>query len=42
MTDFILPLQVIGVLLTAAMIGAAIIALQEKKPASRPRPRSLR
>jgi NADH-quinone oxidoreductase subunit J len=32
MTDFVLPLQVVGVLLTAAMIGAAIIALRERKP----------
>lgn len=32
MTEFVLPLQVIGVLLTAAMIGAAIIALRERRP----------
>lgn len=32
MTDFVLPLQVVGVLLTAAMIGAAIIALRERRP----------
>ncbi len=32
MTDFVLPLQVVGVLLTAAMIGAAIIALRERQP----------
>lgn len=32
MTDFVVPLQVVGVLLTAAMIGAAIIALRERKP----------
>lgn len=32
MTEFVLPLQVVGVLLTGAMIGAAIIALQERNP----------
>jgi NADH:ubiquinone oxidoreductase subunit 6 (subunit J) len=31
MVDYILPLEVIGLLLTAAMIGAAVIAMQEKK-----------
>ena len=30
MTDYVLPLEVIGLLLTAAMIGAVIIAMQEK------------
>lgn len=35
MTEFILPLQVVGVLLTAAMIGAAIIALREPNHALR-------
>jgi NADH:ubiquinone oxidoreductase subunit 6 (subunit J) len=30
MTRFILPLEVIGLLLTAALIGAAIIAMKEK------------
>jgi NADH:ubiquinone oxidoreductase subunit 6 (subunit J) len=30
MTKFILPLEVIGLLLTAALIGAVIIAMQEK------------
>jgi NADH-quinone oxidoreductase subunit J len=35
MTEFILPLQVVGVLLTAAMIGAAILALREPKEALR-------
>lgn len=34
MTDFVLPLQVVGVLLTAAMIGAAILALRERRPGS--------
>jgi NADH-quinone oxidoreductase subunit J len=32
MADFVLPLQVVGVLLTAALIGAAILALQERRP----------
>jgi NADH:ubiquinone oxidoreductase subunit 6 (subunit J) len=32
MTRFILPLEVIGLLLTAALIGAVIIAMQEKEP----------
>lgn len=31
MTDFVLPLQVVGVLLTAAMIGAAIVVLREQR-----------
>ncbi len=31
MTDYVLPLEVIGLLLTAAMIGAVIIAMQERK-----------
>lgn len=31
MTDYVLPLEVIGLLLTAAMIGAVIIAMQEKR-----------
>jgi len=30
MTDYVLPLEVIGLLLTAAMIGAVVIAMQEK------------
>jgi NADH-quinone oxidoreductase subunit J len=30
MTRFILPLEVIGLLLTAALIGAVIIAIHEK------------
>ncbi len=30
MTKYVLPLEVIGLLLTAALIGAAIIAMQEK------------
>jgi NADH-quinone oxidoreductase subunit J len=32
MREFVVPLEVLGLLLTAAMIGAAIIALTEKKP----------
>jgi NADH-quinone oxidoreductase subunit J len=32
MTKYILPLEVIGLLLTAALIGAVIIALHEKQP----------
>lgn len=31
MTDFVLPLQVVGVLLTAALIGAAVLALSERR-----------
>ena len=31
MSDYILPLEVVGLLLTAAMIGAVIIAMQEKR-----------
>lgn len=31
MTKFVLPLEVIGLLLTAALIGAVIIALREEK-----------
>lgn len=31
MAEFVLPLQVVGILLTAAMIGAAILALQERR-----------
>ncbi len=31
MTDYVLPLEVIGLLLTAAMIGAVIIAMSEKR-----------
>ncbi|NJN05738.1 MAG: NADH-quinone oxidoreductase subunit J [Rhodobacteraceae bacterium] len=33
MTDYILPLEVLALLLTAAMIGAVIIALREKEEA---------
>jgi len=28
----VLPLEVIGLLLTAAMVGAALIAMREKEP----------
>ena len=31
MTKFVLPLEVIGLLLTAALIGAVIIAMKEEK-----------
>jgi NADH:ubiquinone oxidoreductase subunit 6 (subunit J) len=31
MTTFVLPLEIIGLVLTAAMIGAVIIALKEEK-----------
>jgi len=31
MTDYVLPLEVVGLLLTAALIGAVIIAMQEKR-----------
>ena len=31
MTKFVLPLEVVGLLLTAAMIGAVIIAMKEEK-----------
>jgi len=33
MTDYVLPLEVVGLLLPAEMIGAVIIAVQEKKGA---------
>lgn len=32
MTKYILPLEVVGVLLTAAMIGAVIIAMKDERP----------
>jgi len=32
MTKFVLPLEVIGLLLTAAMIGAVIIAMRDENP----------
>ena len=34
MTNYILPLEIIGLLLTAALIGAVIIAMKEEKPKS--------
>jgi flagellum-specific ATP synthase len=34
MTDYILPLEVVGLLLTAALIGAVIIAMQDRKAKS--------
>ena len=32
MGEYVLPLEVLGLLLTAAMIGAVIIAMQERRP----------
>lgn len=32
MTHYILPLEVLGLLLTAALIGAVLIAMQERRP----------
>ena len=32
MGEYVLPLEVLGLLLTAAMIGAVIIAMQDRKP----------
>ena len=42
MTKYILPLEVLGLVLTAALIGAVIIAMREKTPAEpiRPEPNS--
>ena len=31
LNEFVLPLEVIGLLLTAAMIGGVIIAMQERR-----------
>jgi NADH-quinone oxidoreductase subunit J len=31
MTDFVMPLQAVGVLLTAALIGAAVLAMPERR-----------
>ena len=31
MGDYVVPLQVLGLLLTAAMIGAVIVAMPERK-----------
>jgi NADH-quinone oxidoreductase subunit J len=36
MTKFVLPLEIIGLVLTAAMIGAVIIALREDSQKSKP------
>jgi NADH-quinone oxidoreductase subunit J len=36
MTHYIVPLEVLGVLLTAALIGAVILAMHEKEPDSNP------
>jgi NADH-quinone oxidoreductase subunit J len=35
MGNFILPLEVVGLLLTAALIGAVIIAMREKEDKSK-------
>ncbi len=35
MTKFVLPLEVIGLLLTAALIGAVIIAMRDESPGTR-------
>lgn len=32
MTRYVLPLEVLGLLLTAAMIGAVVLAIQEREP----------
>jgi hypothetical protein len=32
MTKFVLPLEVVGLLLTAALIGAVIIAMRDESP----------
>ena len=34
MTKYVLPLEIIGLVLTAAMIGAVLIALRESKAGS--------
>lgn len=36
MTKYLLPLEVLGVLLTAALIGAVLLALQERRPPEAP------
>jgi NADH:ubiquinone oxidoreductase subunit 6 (subunit J) len=36
MTKFVLPLEVLGLLLTAAMIGAVIIAMRDDSPRAKP------
>lgn len=36
MEQYVLPLEIIGLLLTAALIGAAVIALQEKSATPKP------
>ena len=42
MTKFVLPLEVIGLLLTAALIGAVIIALRDESAHTKPEGRRLR
>ena len=36
MTDYVLPLEVIALLLTAAMVGAVVIAMNEPQPKTSP------
>lgn len=36
MAEYVLPLEIIGLLLTAALIGAAVIALQDKNTPAKP------
>jgi len=38
MSRFVLPLEVLGLLLTAAMIGAVVIAMPERKDLFAPKP----
>ena len=40
MTHYVLPLEAIGLLLTAATIGAVIIAMRGDDPASRSQPKT--
>ena len=42
MTKFVLPLEVIGLLLTAALIGAVIIAMKEESPKTKMEDRRLK
>jgi NADH-quinone oxidoreductase subunit J len=36
MSDYVVPLEVVGLLLTAALIGAVVIAMHEKRGGSQP------
>jgi NADH-quinone oxidoreductase subunit J len=42
MQHYVLPLEVIGLMLTAAMIGAVILALRDKRIAAEPKDSELR